>query len=777
MSDVVSVDPQRWRPTRAGLVNAWQYTDEVLEFERGRMVLYGPNGSGKTMALELLLPHLLDAKAQPARLSTSGADRGGLWERVTGYDAGEARTAFLWLEFSRADGQTFTIGVRLRAKPSGGGDKHWFTTHRRIGIDFSLLDEHRRPLKVERLDELLGERGRNWGRDSAGYRHAVRSTLFPGWSEERLDALVRTLLVVRKQNVSDGLSSAKLSLLLSEALPPLDDQELGRVADGFADLDRRRDHIARLEEEVATTQRLVDAHRTYARAVVAKGIADVISATTAFDNVARDVRKLSGELRLCESKIEKLIEKDRELDAEGHRLDGRLEGLRGSDAYREGAELSNLLQAAEDAKTRAAEARAEADKKSQRASARRGTAVEARAAHEHAVREAKQAREELEGSAGALGALLPAEVTIDVLASIVRGWLEDRRRAIQKVRDRLQQREMASKLLERAKQAKDECERTLSEAELELDKLERAVADALEGWRDAVSAWRSDARELGPHLAEAVLDDPETAPSLVLEAKSDARDPLVSEHADVKRARVELERVLRELREELAQWKAGRDPEPEPPAGRRDRTGLAGAPVWRLLQFREEVSEPLRARIESALLGCGLLDAWVDPEGTVSMGADDVEVLASVANPEPPLADSRTMRAVLEHDPAASAVPVSVVDRLLSSIALVDADAHRRPCPAGGLAIGEDGTWRTPKLAGRSAPGPAQYVGASSRESFRRSKIAALEAEIRHREGELRQVQAELAELARRIQRCDEEARGFPPTQEIEQARLNPSVA
>ena len=151
VNHTLQVDADRWTPSRAGLINAWQYDDEVLEFERGRLLLYGANGSGKTMALELLLPYLLDAKGQPGRLSTSGADRGGLWARVAGYADGQASTGFLWLEFRRDSGEAFTIGVRLRAKPSGGGDKHWFTTRQRVKHDLWLLDGHRRPLGVDQL--------------------------------------------------------------------------------------------------------------------------------------------------------------------------------------------------------------------------------------------------------------------------------------------------------------------------------------------------------------------------------------------------------------------------------------------------------------------------------------------------------------------------------------------------------------------------------------------------------------------------------------------------
>ncbi|MFM9701067.1 hypothetical protein [Streptomyces europaeiscabiei] len=43
----------RFRPTRAGVVNLWDYRDEEFVFADGRLVLRGPNGSGKTKALEV----------------------------------------------------------------------------------------------------------------------------------------------------------------------------------------------------------------------------------------------------------------------------------------------------------------------------------------------------------------------------------------------------------------------------------------------------------------------------------------------------------------------------------------------------------------------------------------------------------------------------------------------------------------------------------------------------------------------------------------------------
>lgn len=765
----VSVDEYRWHPTRAGLVNVWQYTEEVLEFERGRLVLYGPNGSGKTMALELLLPHLLDAKGLPGRLSTSGADRGGLWDRVSGYDEGEPRTGYLWLEFARDDETTFTAGVRLRAKPSGGGDKHWFTTPRRVGSDFSLLDDHRRPLSVEQLTEEVGPDGRVWGSDTSGYRQAIRTTLFPGWPDDRLDALIRTLLVVRKQNVTDGLSPAKLSELLSEALPPLDELELGRVADGFADLDRRRDHIAQLEKDVAETRRLTDANRAYARSVSARVVGEVVAATTAFDNVAREVRRLSDELESWKRRVGELEGQEAALESEDQRLAGQLDGLKSSEAYKHGAELENLQQAALGADRRAQEAEREASDARGRADTRRQKAKEAQDSHVVAQRQMREARQELEDTAKSLGADMFEEIAADALASAANTWIEGRQKAIGEVRTQLRSLELAIERRKSAQRHQTDCEAKLSSAEESLHVATQAAEEARRRWRHDVSNWRTDARELRPYLG--ILDEPGTALGLVTEARNSAQEPLFDGRSQIDQRNTTLEGELRELRDERETWLAGKDPEPDIPAGRRDRTGLAGAPLWRVVQFRDQVADDVRGSIESALADASLLDAWISPDGAISIteGESDVQLLLAPA-PSTVTADDQTLASLLEPDPAAGMLSRETLEALLGSLTLVERDAHMATVPTSGVLLGMDGSWRTPRLAGRAPVGPARYIGASSREATRRARIAILDRDIAEREEEQRTLQSERDTLTERIQRCKDEMLSFPPIKEIQDA-------
>ena len=64
----------RWQLMRAGIQNVWEYDDCRFVFHRGRLLLRGQNESGKTKALEVLLPFLLDANLQPHRLDPFGSN-------------------------------------------------------------------------------------------------------------------------------------------------------------------------------------------------------------------------------------------------------------------------------------------------------------------------------------------------------------------------------------------------------------------------------------------------------------------------------------------------------------------------------------------------------------------------------------------------------------------------------------------------------------------------------------------------------------------------------
>jgi len=83
--------PARWTLSRAGIINVYQYGDETLNFGGGRLLLRGVNGSGKSTAMNMLLPFLLDADTR--RIDAAGEQSGVLraW-MLSGRDEPQPRT-------------------------------------------------------------------------------------------------------------------------------------------------------------------------------------------------------------------------------------------------------------------------------------------------------------------------------------------------------------------------------------------------------------------------------------------------------------------------------------------------------------------------------------------------------------------------------------------------------------------------------------------------------------------------------------------------------------
>lgn len=159
MSDLPEPTATRFRPLRAGILNVWQYDEQEFWFREGRLLLRGENGSGKTKALELLLPFVLDADLSPARLDPfAGTARTMRWNLLE--NSHDSRLGYVWLEFGRVDDGDpvyATIGAGLRATKGGSGVDSWYfvAEQQRVGRDLRLVDDTRHPIGRRELREQI----------------------------------------------------------------------------------------------------------------------------------------------------------------------------------------------------------------------------------------------------------------------------------------------------------------------------------------------------------------------------------------------------------------------------------------------------------------------------------------------------------------------------------------------------------------------------------------------------------------------------------------------
>jgi uncharacterized protein (TIGR02680 family) len=751
----------RWLPARAGILNVWRYHDETFHFTDGRVLLRGPNGSGKSKALELLLPYLLDANLRPNRLSTFGTNERTMhWNLMGDGATGATRVGYVWLEFTDGAGRWLTCGARLAATSHTSSVRaDYFTTDRRIGVDLPLVNEARQPLTRRVLEERLGDRGVVYD-TASDYRLAIRTLLFQGMTEQRYDALVTALLQLRTPKLSQRLDPALLSTLLSRALPPLGQEQIADLAEGFERLDAQRERLAGLERDVAATDTLARRQRTYARRVLRHWGDALTSATARMDEITRTARESAEEYRqVAERKgaAEQLVD---QLERDGDQLAARIAGLTDSEAYKQGRELDRLRQEVAAADRRAGALRADADRLGVVAT----RIQQDRAAAESAAADREMARQAAAGEAGQAAGRVGLDAAYAELTSVLEADADRARPLLRAVlRSRQEQlAEVGAALdnVERAVERRTEAERGLDETRAALttaievrDLAEARRAEVLAALAAAVGSWAVGCRELSfadpPALAELVEAQPELMAEI--EAVAGAVLQEVTRLETIAGGRLqEAQREAGVAARELDRLRSERDLPPVPPPTRTsDRTRLAGAPLWRLVDFRPGPTEPAQALVEAALESSGMLDAWVSADGRLE-GHDilaDPDALPAVAGAS--LAD------VLVPEEHAD-VSAAAVRRLLSAV------AFGPTLPGGPAAVGADGSWRLGSLTGSWTKQHADFVGSRARERTRQRRIAELARQLGEWEALVIAAEAELHLLTRRRAAVAADRAAFP---------------
>lgn len=753
----------RWRPTRAGLVSVWRYVEETFEFHRGRLLLRGPNGSGKSMALELLLPFLLDAATNPNRLTSAAKSRGGLFDRImTGADE-PSRTGYAWVEFRRGR-DLLTLGARMRASQSTRKvDVDYFTTTQVVGEELHLLDERRVPLSLKALKEALGERGRAHA-SAEEHRNAVRETLYEGFGPDRYASVVTALLALRKEKLSQNLDLDKLSEVMSEALPPIDEHDIAAVAEGFERLDRRRDQLESLRTDLREVDALVNRQRAYARHVLAWLADEVRAAESRRDTVTRTAREAAERLATEQERLHDVVERSGELDRRIREARFEADGYRDSEAFREGSRLVELRGQLrerrgdlDDSEVRmaAAEARLTRARDAVEDAAAGLAAAEGNLAQAHQV----LGRSALAADAGAVveeaTALADPSTDGEDAERLVSAHVTARRQAIMDVRTVLSEHERARQQRDLRAEAVEDAVAGLDEAVEAARTASGRLEAAVDEYVATVERWVEQCRLIPEVRLRPALTDDLADPDRVTAALAKLHSDLLIDHdrsvGDIVREQRQLGEAHAELVAERRRYAAGSLVEPDRPPWRDDRSGEPGAPLWRAVDVAEGIPVSVLDGVEAALTAAGLIDAWVRPDGSVDLGRSDVTL-------EPAPLDGDTVRSVLEpletHD-----LGTDLVDRVLRSIRVVDtvgrdADhATARPeAPSPGaeaeVAIGRDGTFRLGAAVGRGAVGPAALLGAEARERRRLARLAELDGLIEANRQEHRRLGAAREALA-----------------------------
>ncbi|MYV98405.1 TIGR02680 family protein, partial [Streptomyces sp. SID3343] len=297
--------PHRFRLSRAGIRNVWQYDDARFDFAAGRMLLRGKNGAGKSKALEVLLPYLLDGEQRS--IDAMGTGRTTLkWLMLDGYTSTN-RLGYLWVEFERVDedGETrhLTLGAAVRASNSTKEAKpFFFVTDLRVDHDLALV-ENGQSLPVDRLKERVG--ANNVTDRAAEHRGRVARDLFGLTDAARYRSLTHLLHRLRRPTVGDRIEAGGLTAVLTEALPPLDEDILTTVAKHLDDLAAIRHDLHALEELDRALAGFLTGYQGYLHGILrtrTEAVADRLTGLAAGRRTAGDSERKAADLRAEEER-------------------------------------------------------------------------------------------------------------------------------------------------------------------------------------------------------------------------------------------------------------------------------------------------------------------------------------------------------------------------------------------------------------------------------------------------------------------------------------------
>ncbi len=767
----------RWRPRRAGIVNLYEYADQVFDFAGGRLLLRGHNTSGKTKALELLLPFCLDGDINPNKLDPFGSVHKDMKWNLVGCTEDEKRVGYVWLEFERLDEsggtQRITAGIGMRAHRAQADVPRWYfiARNRTIGADLALL-RGREPIGKSELTAALGDEGEVLD-SQRDYRARLNDLLFGFGAEEQYQTMLRLMRDLRRPHLSKTLDPDRVAEQLTAGLPGVDEGLMRRLAGGLEQLETLERGLERLRDVRERLRRFYQrTYSAYARAAVRERAEALRQAQTAVENAAEQLRATRAELEAERGRAERATAERDAAEAELARLSAEEHALISSAAWSSVAEVEGLREHAATQSRAATAAREQAYAAAVGASTLEAELITAQAA---AAERRERATAELH-LAVALGARAGLARRVEMLAeqlsagtlrpetwsSLLRDLASDWRDVLHRHRELLRDSQRASAAAERARGDERDAAARVEAVSTRKAACEQQLEEARAALTAAFANWRAELAELDldDHTATAALElalaGRLAAPALTPVVER-ARRTGADERSALVAARRAAAEAVAATKTEIERLAAAHDDGPRPPSWTRaDRAGREGAPLWRLIDFNDGITAERRCGLEAALEAAGLLDAWVTPSGQL----EDLTLADVVLASGRPAADATLLEALAPV--ADQAVAEAVVTELLRGVGLGGHDT--------GPWVDFDGRFLLGPLAGRGSKDRAEHIGAAAREARRAARIAELRDRIASLEAEIEAHDAGIAEVDRRRAALDAELDAMPTVDAIASA-------
>ena len=797
----------RWQASKIGLVNFWYYDEQEFPFVKGRMLLRGSNGSGKSVTMQSVVPLLLDGNMSPERLDPFGSrDRKMSSYLLEEDDEREERTGYLYLEFKRQDSETYlTIGMGIRARKGKPLDKWYFSLSdgRRIGKDFFLYREtdEKVPLTKRELQNRLLGGGMIFDRQ-ADYMEYVNKQIFGFDTVEEYREMIDLLIQLRTPKLSKDFKPSIINEILSNSLQPLSDDDLRPMSEAIENIDTMSLNLKTKQEAKQAADKIAQSLDRYNRFILFEKAHNLEVQKELLSQTESQIQQYMQEKEACEKEAARLEEESVQMDAMKASMEKERETLNKSDAValkdRELVLSKELTEHQEIFKRKKNNLTVKED---QYLDLQNRKKLEENVSYEKET-QIKDLLEEMSSQAEDMAFEEHTFMQDELLSkleeiysfSLHRQQFETTKTKIRQGTQMLRRMQGLEREKDALLQKSEKNEREKDSAQKKENELDAMLVQLQSEWKEALYAWNGKNEELIVDsellhefcaFADGYQDNSDF--SIVQQKVGDAwilaKDVLKSEASAAEREEKEVDEQYRAVKNELYQWENQKESEPErSEMVKENRKRLAEKHIpycelYKLIEFDSTLDETACNHLEEALLLMGILDALVVDEQYKD------EVLA-INNDKKDCCDrylfvtkkriENSLLDVLEL--GASANDIFMNQRLtsiLGQIAWIDSSANVTPKTTvdASTAIWSNGIYQLGPVTGTiTGTYTAKFIGAQARERNRQQKIEECKEILSDLEAKKELLAKKKQKLTKRQQKLLQEYQTFPKDNDLKEA-------
>ena len=783
----------RWQANKIGLINFWYYDEQEFPFVKGRMLLRGSNGSGKSVTMQSVVPLLLDGNMSPERLDPFGSrDRKMSSYLLEEDDGRDERTGYLYLEFRRKESDTYlTIGMGIRARRGKPLDKWYFglTDGRRIGKDFFLYKETDEKVTLSRkeLENRIQGGGQVFDRQIE-YMEFVNRQVFGFETMEEYKEMIDLLIQLRTPKLSKDFKPSVINDILSDSLQPLSDEDLRPMSEAIENMDTMNLNLKARQEGKQAAEKINRVLDKYNRLVLFEKAENFEENQKKLESLEKEENDRKRQIRECETRVQELEKNRMDLDAGKIAMEKERDSLSKSDAVglkQKETELADRI--AEKEKTLREKEKQLADKEEQYVEfENRKKAEQDRIWQKE--QELNRLLEEMQEEADEMAFQEHAFMNMELKENFRTAYAFDThekqflqtQKHISEGLNVLREVDAQQRQVEELLQKREKHQREMDASWRKVSELEAVFVQVQNEWKEALYSWNGRNQELvlSNEMLKQLAQFAETydekadfgsvrqmVADVKIGKKSELDATLWKNRARVKELQAEYE----ERKTQLHEWENHKEPEPErSEAVLRNRKRLQEMQIpyqefYKVIEFGTALDKASCDRLEEALYYMGILDALVIEEQykekvlSMERGCSDKYLFVQKQRVEKSILD------VLELNDSVNDIFFN--QRITGILGNIAYDGE------GITSISSQGTYQIGVLTGTvTGEYEAGFLGTRAREQNRQAKIAACIAAMELLEKELAGLQKEAEELQERIDLLTKEYEAFPGDVDLKEA-------